>query len=580
MTSDGIVMTSDHGSMRLTNFTARIAAELRYDDGVETRKALELEVKLGERIGHVTVSPEKLFSDVRRWPIEAVGSAAIVYPVQKATEHVVVAIQLSSHEPGLGVDERTIYEHTGWTGSNDALAFLHAGGAIGAVGSLPGVEVSLRDPLGSFSLPQPASGALLASAVRSSLALLEVAPDRVTVPLLCAVARAPLGSSDFSMFLVGGTGNLKSELAARAQQHFGAEFDREHLPCNWQSTANAIKEIGFLAKDTLLVIDDFKPQGNRYGIDQAHKVAEDVLRAQGNHSARQRLDRSSNLRPDRRPRCLILATGEDLPRVESARARMVVVDVEKGDVDLDRMTSAQDAGARSNYAASMAGYVQRLATCRPDLDGLKAKIEADFDTTDVAGVHLRTRPALIQLLTGLRCYLDYTLDVGACTGDEASTIFGRAKSALRELAVRQRDHQADENPARRYITTLAATIRRGDAHLADLKTGGPPGNPGLWGWRRANNGQWEPSGSTVGWLDESCAYVDREPSLAVVNRLAQEVSVPLELSSKALGKALAEAGLLQKAEEGRGNVYPENSSKRSAGRIVGDPDRRILGTSS
>jgi len=527
---------------------------LRFDDGAETRRALEIEVKLGGRTGRVTVSPDRLFADVRSWAIEAVGSAATVYPVAKATEHVAVAIQQLSHELE-GVEERTIYEHTGWTGSCDGRVYLHAGGAIGAQGSVAGVEVSLQGALSRFCLPEPPVGDELVAAVRSSLALLNVAPDRVTVPLLAAVARAPLGPVDLSVFLVGGTGNLKSELAARAQQHHGAEFDREHLPSNWQSTAGAIKETGFLAKDALLVIDDFKPQGDKRSVDQAHRVAEDVLRAQGNQAGRHRLDRSSNLRQERPPRGLMLVTGEDLPRVESIRARIVVVEVDRGDVDRDKLTGAQEAGKRGDYAASMAGYLRWLAEHSPDLAILREKVAADFDAGDVTGLHLRTPRALIELLLGIRCYLDYALDVGACTMEEASCIFDRARIAACQLAERQREHQTDENPARRFLRTLCAAIRQGDAYIADATTGNQPPHPESWGWKRSEYArQYEPRGRPVGWIEGSTVYVDRDPALAVVNDLAAKVESPIGLSTKALGKALVEAGCLERVEEGRGNV--------------------------
>src|SRR5439155_14811191 len=118
----------------------------------------------------------------------------------------------------------------------------------------------------------------LVAALRADLELLEFAAPRLMYPLLGAVYRAVLGPVDCSVALIGQTGQGKSELAALAQQHFGAALHRLNLPGNWTSTANALEALAFLAKDVLLVIDDFKPGGSKAEIDQLHAKADRVLR--------------------------------------------------------------------------------------------------------------------------------------------------------------------------------------------------------------------------------------------------------------------------------------------------------------
>jgi hypothetical protein len=79
--------------------------------------------------------------------------------------------------------------------------------------------------------------------------------------VLAAVYRAPLGPVDFSVFLTGRTGTFKTALAAICHQHFGAAMDASRLPASFASTANALEEICFCAKDVLVVVDDFAPTG-------------------------------------------------------------------------------------------------------------------------------------------------------------------------------------------------------------------------------------------------------------------------------------------------------------------------------
>jgi hypothetical protein len=94
--------------------------------------------------------------------------------------------------------------------------------------------------------------------------LLRVAPLPITVPLWAAVYRAPLITAcpvDFSLWLEGPTGSMKSTLAGLFLAHFG-DFDWTHLLGAWSSTANQLERRAFTLKDALFVIDDYAPSGH------------------------------------------------------------------------------------------------------------------------------------------------------------------------------------------------------------------------------------------------------------------------------------------------------------------------------
>src|SRR5581483_4274906 len=234
-------------------------------------------------------------------------------------DHLRAAIQEMSGED---VPSKTVYTHTGWRQIGGRWCYLHGGGAIdGGVPVVPvvpvshGVEVRLDGAAAGFRLPDPPTGDALRDAVRASLRLLDgLVPDPVAFPLRASVFRAALGTPDYSLWLAGPTGVQKSELAALAQQHFGASMTRNRLPGNWSSTDNALEGLTFVTKDVLIVVDDFAPPTSRADADRQHRAAERLIRAQGNHSARQRMRADGTLRPPKPPRGLILATGEDVPR--------------------------------------------------------------------------------------------------------------------------------------------------------------------------------------------------------------------------------------------------------------------------
>ena len=206
------------------------------------------------------------------------------------------------------------------------------------------------------------------------MALLELGSDAVTAPLLGTLYRAPLGEIafiDFSIHLTGPTGVFKSELAALVQAHFGAGFNSRRLSASWADTANMLEKKAFLAKDAVLVIDDFAPTGTTADVQRLHREADRLFRGAGNRSGRARMRADGGSRPTYYPRGLIVSTGEDIPSGQSLRARMLVLELAPGDVDTDVLSRAQQDAGGGVLAKAMAGYLQWLA---PRVDELRRRL--------------------------------------------------------------------------------------------------------------------------------------------------------------------------------------------------------------
>ena len=316
----------------LANFTARIVADLILDDDARPRRLFKVEAELGgQKIAFVVPSEE--FSRMG-WVLNRLGPRAVVYPGQQ--QHVRAAIQQLSGT----IQQERIFTHLGWRKQGSDWIYLHAGGAVGAKELDRHLEVDLPSALQHYQLPMPADRSKLVTAVRASLDFLSVAADRITVPLLATVYRAPWGEVDFSVFLTGRTGTFKTALAAICQQHFGAAMDANHLPGHFASTANALESLAFSAKDGLLVVDDFAPTGG-VGDGTLEAVAERLFRAAGNHQGRGRLGGNGRVRAPQPPRALILATGEQVPRGQSLRARLLILEVGSRDVNQSVLTQCQ-----------------------------------------------------------------------------------------------------------------------------------------------------------------------------------------------------------------------------------------------
>jgi hypothetical protein len=153
---------------KLTNFNARIIADIEEDDGVNCRHEMQIQATVRERKTTVVIPASEYRA--MNWVLEKLGGEAVVYAGQGITDHARTAIQVLSSN----VDRRRLYLHTGWRKIDDARrVYLHGRGAIGAKGLDTSVGVKLPPSLKPFRLPEPPTGNRLKKAVRASLRLLD-----------------------------------------------------------------------------------------------------------------------------------------------------------------------------------------------------------------------------------------------------------------------------------------------------------------------------------------------------------------------------------------------------------------------
>ena len=541
----------------LTNFSARIVAQVVEDDGAEQRRLFEIQGALGARAQRFQL-PASAFTAMN-WPTEHLGANAVTYAGMGVRDHARVAIQLLSGE----VPERTVYTHLGWRDIGGEWVYLHGGGAIGPRGSVEeGVETRLEGALARYILPDPPTGGAVQAAVRASLRLLEVAPDRVSVPLLAATYRVVLGATDLSVHLAGPTGVLKTELAALIQQHFGAGMDSRNLPGSWSSTGNLLEAVAFAAKDAVFVVDDFAPAGSAGDVLRLHRDADRLLRAQGNGSARGRMRADTTLRPPKPPRGLVLSTGEDVPRGQSLRARVLALEVGPGDVNEALLSRCQTDAAAGLYAAAMAGFIDSIAGRYGAIRaGLRAEVVRLRQEALGSRAHRRTPEIVANLAIGIDQFLTFAEAVGAIEPEEHVALSKRCWLALGHAAAGQDEHQSASDPAARFLELLAAAIGAGRAHVAG-EDGDLPSNPGACGWRKDTDGAgsfghetWRPQRERVGWVvdDESGRdlFLDPDASFAAAQSMGRDTGDPLAVQPKTLHRRLQQAELLLSVDEAR-----------------------------
>jgi hypothetical protein len=450
-TKDGPVKTY------LNNFTASLTEIITKDDGAGDPGIFYRVTGAREsrRYPEITI-PASRFGSLQ-W-LDQWGPTARVHVGNLAREHIVNAIKECSEQSAI---ERTIYSHTGWRKLGTGWAYLHAGGAVGAVA---GVDVELARELTRYTLPDRKDRKDLSSAVGGSLAFLDVAPKAVTIPLLSAVYLAPLTSflkprPGFSLFLHGESGTMKTTLSLVALAHYGDFVTADDLS-NFSDTANALERRAFTLKDTLMLVDDYHPSASPHEANEKERVLQRLVRAAGNRTGRARLNSDATEKGRCEPRSLLLITGEDLPGVQSTIARVVVLDIARGAVDQTRLSALQaDAG---QLPTAMAGYLNWL---RPDLDTLTNRARVIMIERRAlainAGFHARVVESVATLYVGWSMFLDFAVAHDALSPDQREEHLSEGWELLCTLAQRQADRIQAEDPAQRFVAILNALLTTG-----------------------------------------------------------------------------------------------------------------------
>ncbi|MFJ2007381.1 hypothetical protein [Streptomyces chartreusis] len=556
--ASGLHVNGHFGPVHLANFVPTITEEVTRYTGAETQKLFTLSVTSSVNGAEGTVQVAKAgLKSARDWAYDAIGGRGIIYPSSRDEAHVVAAAQYLS----LGaVQERTTYAFTGWTEIDDRKVFLTHTGALGTDGMDESTAVDLgTDKLNRYALPVPDQAQAVA-AVRASLALLDLGPDKVMAPHLCATYRAVLPiQPETTVWTFGGTGAFKSHVAALFAQHFGPELTVRGFPTGWQSTANAMEGIAFQLANVLMVVDDYVPQAAATKTDLAklNEKVERLVRGAANSAGRSRMRVDGTVRPELYPRAQVLCTGEDVPAGQSLQARTSLVEIVRGDVTGERLTAAQKTADEGVYAQAMAGYVHWLAARYEDVEDWPAQLRAELaEGRDAiakeAGGHSRAPEAVAGLLLGLRWFLRYAIQIEAITKEERDQIYKRCRAALLDSSAVQAAETRSLSAEAIYLNSIRTALTSGRAYLADLNSDGvPPRSEATrWGWAQDDMERLSARGEKIGWVSGTDVFLDPGAAYTTAVAQADRMRTPLQTSRARVHKALYAADLLPSADPG------------------------------
>lgn len=577
----------------LCNFTARITEEITQDNGLEDCNFLKIQVTRADGLvlQEVEVSFSKFFSSMGNWINENYGTRLFIETGAAKRDHLRACIQKYSTLGG-DIPSRHVYAFTGWKKLDNQWHYLTGSGAINADGLRQDVNVDLgQGHMGRYKLPAPLIDAQeQTNAIQAIFDLLAICPDKPHIggALLSVVARAPLGEChpvDFGLFIHGFTGTKKSSVTSVALAFFG-EFGGGEFPSNWSDTDNDMESKSFQAKDALFVVDDFKPSVSSSEAARLHAKAERFIRNTGNRAGRGRRTKDMVAKAAPYNRSMTIITGEDLPRGQSLLGRLLILELLRNDVDLERLTRLQFAARDSVLARLMARYLQWLA---PRIDAYKQQLPAtvlrlrdECIKSELATSHPRAPDIYASLVGGAEVFLSFLLDTEAVTPAQYAQLFKDLQANLRNAFSEQGEYQKEQDECERFLNLLRALFSSKKAHLACAITqGAPSSRAGNWGWVcpevrgiDTHHTVFEsPMGVCIGWIDDKSRQLllSQESVFAAVQELSRSQGEPFLVSAATLWRRMGDKGLIIKFET------RDNGTKQwTVKRVIGEARKRVM----
>jgi len=515
----------------LCNFVTQITEEVIRDNGEESSLEFKLVGRLnnGKPLREIKV-PASSFNSLN-WVSTEWGGEPVICAGFAKKDRLREAIQLLSPN----ISKRRVFTHTGWTNDEGKYVYLSSSGGLGAIDVVVDLENGLENYRLPIEIPDPVA------AMQASLRFLDVGPYSVTIPLWASVFLAPFSEFlwvAFVLWLYGITGTRKSTIAALALNHYGEDFATNSLPADWWATDNALEKLLFLAKDALFIIDDYRPESDSMRRKELEGKVARIVRHVGNRSGRSRMKQDTTLRQTFRPRGLAMSTGEQIPSGQSIVARLFVVEIKKDDINLEKLSAAQNESHL--YSLALAGFLVWLS---PQIDALKRTIPNRWkkirQELQMNNQHGRIAEIVASLRIALELILQYAIEIEAITENMHDEILEKGLEALLFVADQQNKRVEIEKPTICFFSVIADLLIQQKVFLRRRDNS----NQGLGGRPDVDKAE------LIGWFDDEYIYL----MSAAYHRVAQYCS-----------------------EEGRGFSVKEATLRKMLDEedyLIKDPDR-------
>lgn len=522
--------------VKLANFTAKIIEDVYKDNGAEESRFLKISGRMEDAEGSEPLRTLEVSASEYKnlgWVITGWGIKPQLEVGQNIADHFRRVIAYRSAD----ALRRQVFTHSGWRDYQDKKVYLIGTGAINS----DNLEAEMDTQLSRYRLPKPSitdpndmKNKKVQESFLMSLDFLNVGRLEALLPLWTSMYLAPLNpfeETSFTVWYQAPTGSFKSVMTALALCHYG-DFDYKTLPAAWRDTKNQLEKLLFLCKDCPLIIDDWAPGEDTQAAREMQSKAEYIIRAQGNRQGKGRMRADTSSQIIYRPRGMLITSGEQLPSGQSRNARMLVVPLEKKDINIERLTEAQK--THFAYAQAMANYIFWISQ---NWEMVRQEFRDTFEQCRKLAYsdskHLRLVDIVAIMTAGLSIAVKHGITTGAVSKDYGKKLVHDGWTIFNELSNAQDERVNAEKPVVRFIAALRSMLNAKTAVLfrkdEDARSSLPPGQ------------------RFIGWNDESngLIYLDPEESYKAVYQHYQKMGEFYGITRIETQRDFDRAGLLE-----------------------------------
>lgn len=457
---------------KLTNILPAITKKITYTNGVDEETRYELVGYVldnnDKKLGPIEIEERELTKLMNTITSNFIGES-INYGANsdKKMREVVEIIGRQS------VTEKIIYSHTGLIRKNGELRYLYHGGNIG-VNENNEIETDLTD----YNIQQYCFTDKefdLRTALEIEYSLLELADLKIMIPLIATTFLSPLFSLlqeegiiiNYVLMIVGKTGTYKSSSAAIMLCHFG-NFTVNTLPLSFRATFAGIEKVAFAAKDTILVVDDYKPETME--TDQ-ERIMESILGLWGDRNNRIKMNSKGGLHQKYSPRGLVLVTGERPPKFSQSRlARAITVYTQEGSIDFNKLKEIY--AKKEQLSFIMKEFIKWIISNEEDIRNKVKELQAKYSTrTESLELHPRIKQNICVMMMGFIFWLDFMLENQIIDSTTRDKLKEEAYQVLEEVGRNQQSDVEDEDPVKVFFKTIGQLQVAEKVYFTDYKTG-------------------------------------------------------------------------------------------------------------
>lgn len=455
----------DGAARQLCSFLPVPKETIRRDDGstVRTDYVIGATRPDGTVMEDARIAGEGEFAAMR-WPMKFWQFYGNIKPVKNGPQLVLDAISTAGQRIAT---HRDVYEHTGMREIGGKTAYLYNGGAIGA----DDVSVELAGQLQHYEMRE--RGHTREDAAQAELLLVSDLPGWLILPELAQAYLAPLYSvlehmqlpPSYVVYVIGDRGAGKSTVTGYVQGHFGNFYERQ-FPSNFTDTPNQVRDKLFWAKDSLMVIDDYRKTADggraRSSMDM---VADAAITAVADRADRGRLDADKRMSAPRPCRSTCIMTGEDMPNVSvSRKMRLYRIQISMGDIykeSADELEGLRQLNKAGYFRSCMRYYIEDLLS---RWDQIEDELQRRMDDAAamVKGTLRRKEGRYLECATHLMCGIGLMLDhLIACGVMDPGERDARLQQAVKDVCANIADQgrEVDESqPEAIWLQTLQSLL--------------------------------------------------------------------------------------------------------------------------